>query len=311
MCNYESDTGRIIKKFDIYICDLGEMQQVSGAVLGKQRPCVILSSDNVNDHLQNWYKIAPIRTEHEFDVAKENAQEIVNERRKKGRLYVPITMGKDGVRFIDISQTTHVPSRDVLRYVSSITNERKKKEINANLAYTYFTKDELQDVLKDFDSYTSSTAIIDTSYTEEEKVESKPIEKLLSLQNNSGKNEISNIPNNFISLYSSMKRGVINEKAASARLGVSVTTFKKYVEEYENRSTKSQEDNKPIVIENKAKTNGSNKRSTLPSGFSVYYKKYKEGNMTVKEIAKRLNKHYTTIYSYIKKYESMQKELIS
>lgn len=45
--NYGSDTGRIINKFDIYLCDLGDCEPISGGDIGKTRPCVIISSDDL------------------------------------------------------------------------------------------------------------------------------------------------------------------------------------------------------------------------------------------------------------------------
>lgn len=76
--NYGSDTGRIIKKFDIYLCDLGEGELfTSGGDIGKTRPCVIISSNNFNHPKSCRYIVAPIRTEHKETITKENLEDFV------------------------------------------------------------------------------------------------------------------------------------------------------------------------------------------------------------------------------------------
>ena len=48
---------------------------------------------------------------------------------------------------------------------------------------------------------------------------------------------------------------------------------------------------------------------TIPNGFSIYYKKYKNKDMTVKQIAEKLDKHVTTVYKYIYAYEELNNKL--
>ena len=211
---YNSDTGRIIKKFDIYSCDLGEMEKISGGNIGKVRPCVIVSSNNINNPKSNQYLVAPIRTEHKYEITSENIQEFLNKKRSVGRLYVPIEFYCDDFRFIDIGQIRHVSSSKITKYITSIINPKIKSEINNALAFIHFTAEEFQD--------------IDTSKFD-----------FLNLQLSEDEEE----NDDFLQYYKKYKSKEMTVKQIATELRVSDTTVYKYIKQYretevQNGSTK-------------------------------------------------------------------------
>lgn len=146
MCFYEgkeyfSDVAKIINKFDIYICELGDMDDPG--TLGKTRPCVIVSSDLINCPKSGQYMIAPIRSEHTLEVSRDTLNNIVVERRKVGRIYVPIEMNPDDFSFIDITQTRQISTNNIQKYCGTIINDEVRKGIDfglSELLFGYVTK---------------------------------------------------------------------------------------------------------------------------------------------------------------------------
>ena len=176
MCMYEgkeinSDVGRIIKKYDIYYCNLGSIESNADGNLAKIRPCIIMSSDDINHVVADRYTVVPLRTEHSMVVdTAEKAEEIVKMRRESGRIYVPVKMQKESgcYGFADITQIRPVRTKDIYAYYRTITNPdvkiRLDKEIDSYLGRGIheFVKnyimndrnsDELQKLLKAMNGY--------------------------------------------------------------------------------------------------------------------------------------------------------------
>lgn len=146
--HYKSDVGRVIRKFDIYICDLGEIDKTRNN-LNKTRPCVIINSDDYINPKSNSYVVAPIRTEHKTDFEQIGVEEFIKEKRKVGRIYVPIEMAYDDeIRFIDITELRKLDVRDVIRYSSSILNPELKKRINKCIVDYLFSSFEIEKLLE-------------------------------------------------------------------------------------------------------------------------------------------------------------------
>lgn len=298
---YKSDCARLIRKFDIYLCDLGEVGE--GLCLGKTRPCVIIQSNRMNHPLQNGYIVAPIRTEHEFKVSKDTLQEIVDYRKSLGRIYIPIEDEPEKYRFIDITETRKVASAKVLRYKNTIINPELRQKID----------DALFELLLDDDAYNvdiapfgmsidsmGETKKIETPALSEEPVAdteiNQKIAKAISEQEEAIKQRVTEVHKKF-------HKKEISKSEAAKQLGISIKDFDKI----------SQEIKKEEKEEKKATTKTSKYANRplpkkLPLGFSLLYKEYKEGNITVKEITQRLGKSEQTIYNYIARYEQLQNE---
>lgn len=217
MCKYDyenetfnSDIARVIRKFDIYVCDLGEVG-TNGDNIGKARPCVIVSSDDHNHPKNNMYVIAPIRTEHSVEnITPEIAQEIVRDKEKLRRIYIPINMGNDGIRFIDITEQRKISSSQICRYLFSILNPKLKKQINLGLAKYLFKDEEIEEIFEDITKPKKET-IIET-------------------------NKSSSLPKGFAALYAEVKEGILSSENAANKLGISVDSFDFISKEFSKNS---------------------------------------------------------------------------
>lgn len=162
MCEFKCDMVRLLRKGDIYNCDLGENGDIQDSgLLAKNRPCVIVSSNTMNTPRQYIYQIAPIRTEHILE--GESIEYIVSERRKQGRIYVPIEMRPGDVRFIDITQMRPIHISRISSYQGSIINDDLMIKINAAIMELYYDRDELI-------SSSSSTYNYSIETVEEDKI---------------------------------------------------------------------------------------------------------------------------------------------
>lgn len=146
---YHSDTARVIKKFDVYVCDLGDTDD-SSVSLGKKRPCVIISSDDISNPKSNKYYIAPIRTEHNMKITKETLDEIVESKREVGRLYIPLEISPDEYKFIDMSDIRPVSSRDILSYKFTIINTQIRQKINETIIEYFLSKNEFEEMIRNY-----------------------------------------------------------------------------------------------------------------------------------------------------------------
>lgn len=135
-----TDVFKVINKFDIYQCNLGEPSQSRDNSLTKTRPCVIVSSDDINCVFSNQFVVVPLRTVHR-DVTDDNIQEYVNNERTLGRICIPVKMN-DVIRVMDLNQIRQVPSSRVYSYVGTILNKELRKTINARLMELLFSHDE-------------------------------------------------------------------------------------------------------------------------------------------------------------------------
>ena len=251
MCIYEgkeygSDTGRIIRKYDIYICDLGEPVDNN---LGKKRPCVIIQSDKFNCPKQNRYIVAPIRSDNAIRATKDNLRDIVEARREVGRLYVPIEMEPDKFSFIDITRIESVQSNNIKVYKCSIINPEVKKKISLALHELMFSDDEdiifnnkeitndEKEVLNENNNANALVTEIESSEPVNEttaQIEDKNTNEREEKQTNKKKstNQIC-IPENFAEVYDKWLSGELTDKMAMKELGVSNAVFYNIANKYD------------------------------------------------------------------------------
>lgn len=138
-----TDIYRIINKFDVYQCDLGEITENRGNTLGKVRPCVIVSSDDINCIFSNQYVVIPIRTIHDENINENNIHEYIEKERSMGRICVPIKFNNFSV--LDINQIRQIPLIKIFKYMGSIVNTELQKRINSSIMELLFAKYELVD----------------------------------------------------------------------------------------------------------------------------------------------------------------------
>ena len=83
--------------------------------------------------------VVPMRTEHGVEVNEDNIEDIVNEKIKLGRIYVPVLMNPtDGYRFLDITQLRQIPSCNIFNYKGTIINPKVRERINTCLIQLLF-----------------------------------------------------------------------------------------------------------------------------------------------------------------------------
>lgn len=281
MCIYKgeqfnSDTARIINKFDIYVCDLGEI--ADNSLLGKSRPCVIISNDDYNSPKNGQYLIAPIRTEHQMEVSRENLDYITQERKKYGRIYVPIEMSPEDFRFIDITQLRQVSSSNVTRYVSTIINYKLRKRINDSLFEFLFSKEEAVD-------YKLNTVNVN---------ELIPTETVYSEVEKQINEDITTEPKVI-----DIKEKQVSKLAAELQDEIE---FKNPVDIKIEENT----DTKP-----KRKHTGGKPEKHLPMGFSLHYKKLKAKRITHAELAEKCGMSTCTLRKKIKEFEAEHPDLVA
>lgn len=146
---YNSDTARVINKFDVYVCDLGDVEK-SSVSLGKKRPCVIISSNDIINPKSNKFFIAPIRTEHNTVVTKDSLDKIVNSKREIGRIYIPLEVAPDEYKFIDMSDIRPVSSRDIQSYKFTIINLKTRQKINESIIEYLLSEDEFEEMVRNY-----------------------------------------------------------------------------------------------------------------------------------------------------------------
>lgn len=310
---YKSDVYRRIQKFDIFYCDLGAIDDVASGTLGKERPCVIVSSDELSHPKAGQYIIAPIRTEHNLNVYKETLESIVTSKKKVGRVYVPIEMAPDDYRFIDITQIRQITIGKIKNYVSTIGNSELKNRINNELFNTLFSPGELKLNKSDIPSASSVQKPVQiTPKTTKDAVKAVAAStKVETLQKPEVDSEIARKigfalaevkepkkDNNavFIELYNKIQKGSLTRYEASTKMGVSITAFNNLVKEYEEKNGIKTSITPPIKPEKPI-------RGSLPTGFSKYVQLYDNGKMTASEIAERIGKSTATVYNYINRYK--------
>lgn len=320
MCIYEgktytSDVGRIINKYDIYVCDLGEMEE--NGLLGKKRPCVIVQSDKFNNPKSDKYIIAPIRTEHTMEVNRDTLQEIVESKKEVGRLYIPIECDKNDFRFIDMSQIRVIPSNKIQWYKYSILNEELKKKIN-DAMYEILISDD-----KNYMSHHIEKAVEGKGFKPAEESKALDIEEAHTeiamkieeaVNRYKGRESNDHLPKNFDTLYAKVKSGRMTTQKASVELGITTVVFNNLMKDYEKSLSKNNVDDVKNIPKNNVVTETNLKKktyskTTIPRGFSIYYRKYTNNEMSVKQIAEKLGRHVSTVYGYINKYEESNKEL--
>lgn len=277
------DVGRIINKFDIYICDLGEM--VTGGDLGKSRPCVIVSSDKYNSPMNNKYVIVPIRTEHKTKIeTKEDAIRLAKEKRRINTFYIPIDMGEKDYRFIDVTEMKKIQSSKILKYVFSITNEDIKREINNAIVDFLFSDDELKEIYNGRHKSSSDQYNVTDKRPETKKIENFPI--------------------GFSLLYSNVVNKKISLEYAAKKLGISTDSFQYLMDKYAELNSMRNNSLNNEDKENKTKT-WSRKRIEIPDNFGEVYEKLKRKEIKTKEAIEILGMNYSTFYRKKTEYENM------
>lgn len=303
---YSSDTARLIRKFDIYVCDLGDFED---GLLGKERPCVVVKNDDEISPKTGCYLVAPIRTEHQMEVSKDTLSDVVDYRRQVGRSYVPIEMSAGDFRFIDISQIRTVYSTKVLRYYGSVINRKVRNEINIAMAMLQFSDEELAFVYKErfgkdnvepdiyeeikepeYNNTKSEPAEEDKEFVIESDTEiGRKINAAINKQSNANEHK-------FRELYKQVQTKELSKSTASHKLGLTIKEFDKIAKEIKK------EDKPPSKYSTRSLP------KTLPHGFSLLYKAHKEGKMTIREMKEKLGKSEQTCYNYIARYEQLQNE---
>lgn len=300
---YNSDTARIISKFDIYFCDLGDFDD---GLLGKERPCVIIKNNDEISPKTGQYLIAPIRTEHQMEVNKDTLEDIVNEKRRVGRIYVPIEMQPGDYRFVDVSQMRTITSTKVMRYYSSIINRKVRNRINIAMAELQFSDEELAYISHERFKTSDSVSIVEEPVAKsntDSKVDDN-VESLHEIDSNSemakkinkaiqNQNVIVN-EQKFVELYNQVKRKEIAKSTAAKKLGLTIKAFEQIAKEMNK--------------EKGEKKRGRCKPGTY-NGFSVYYKMYTDKKMSVKEIAQRLGVTEQAVRNKIYRYRKDQNDL--
>lgn len=143
--DFDFDDCGCLKKFDICLADLGDIEE-DDCTLRKVRPVVILQSDNLNNEKTGTYIVAGIKTEYNKEVkSREDAEKIVEMKRKYGRIYVPIRRRSSDryITFIEITQLRMLPANMVHRYLGRINNQELKDRINRALMELMFNDEEL------------------------------------------------------------------------------------------------------------------------------------------------------------------------
>ena len=226
---YGSDTGRIIRKYDIYTCDLGKPVNNN---LGKNRPCVIIQSNKINNPKQNRYIVAPIRTEHQMEVSQDTLQTIVSAKRELGRVYIPIEMEPGKFSFIDMTRIESVQSTEVKSYRCSIINPDLKNKINNALRDLLFSDDEneftatsVEDDVKSSDKISEEIQEAVTSKTQKKSScqRKKRIRRLL-------------FDDKFVKVYCKWINKEISSRDAAKQLNIEYSTFNKAVHRYETQN---------------------------------------------------------------------------
>ena len=254
MCIYEgiefgSDTGRVIRKYAVWVCDLGEPVDNN---LGKKRPCVIIQSNKLNNPKQCTYIVAPIRTEHTMKVSRETLQDIVDAKRKVGRIYVPIEMDPGNFRFIDMTRLQCVYSSNILIYKFDILNSEVKKKIADTMHEILFSDEEVPNTVENEtpkydlpDEFNGSltdyiSSLVNNTFSSIEAHKSEVIKQKqregIDAAKKAGKHlgrpKIT-VPDNFSEVYYKWIRGEITAKAAIEVLQMSNTSFYKVAKKYE------------------------------------------------------------------------------
>lgn len=306
MCEYYQDVLRNIKKFDIYQCDFEDHPDTN--MIGKVRPGVILSSDEINCFISNSFIVAPIKTEHSMEATEENTDEIVKMRRELGQIVIPIRMN-NRISFIDITQMRQMDAKLINRYIGTIANDGIRRQINSSLMELLFSKDEsIYEIPVTSVRANRMKFITSSNQAQNEQNDSENIE-IVELQPVSPDSEMGKKLNKaikskeneqkVIEFYKQVQRKELSKSTAAHKLGLTIKEFDKIVKEIK----KEEKENK-----GPSKYSMRSLPKTLPAGFSMFYKAHKEGRMTVKEMSTKLGKSDQTIYNYIARYEQLQEE---
>lgn len=120
-----------VKRGQIYLCKLDDVNSKSDdnkiysktGLIGKTRPCLIVSSDKYNDDPNRLtYRIVPIKTNH-TDLPTE---EFV---KKSNDILIPIDMA-EGTKFLVINQSRPINIGCISTYIGTITNKQVLNQVD-------------------------------------------------------------------------------------------------------------------------------------------------------------------------------------
>lgn len=230
MCNYNDETStnvdvvRVINKFDIYMCDLGEITNDRGNTLGKVRPCVIVNSDDIINIFSNQFVVVPIRTIHE-NINETNLEEYVQKERSIGRIAVPIKM-ENKYCVLDVNQIRQVPSIKVTRYCGSILKPDLRQKINQSLMELLFSRYEFTSAnnrTKRVENYQAEPILI------EEKAE-EPKKESVKKKSNGGRKTV--FAQGFSLYYKAWAEGKMSAEEVSKKCGTHISTTYNHIKKY-------------------------------------------------------------------------------
>lgn len=122
---------RELHKFDVYYC-AGEPVDDKSTLLGKDRPFVIVQSQNTLNPFCDQVQVAPIRSygDSGIEFNDDMIDEFVKEKEQKGRLIVPCCISPGKYSFIDITQSRPMLRSKMRCYKGNIQNKIVRNEIN-------------------------------------------------------------------------------------------------------------------------------------------------------------------------------------
>ena len=241
--NVVTDVFRIVNKFDIYQCDLGEVNRSKDNTLGKVRPCVIVSSDDINCIFSNQFVVVPLRTVHK-DVTDDNIQEFINDERSLGRISVPVKMN-DTICVLDTNQIRQVPTSKVYKYIGTIVNKDVRKAINAALMELLFSHNEfvennnenirkrnikLQNNLQDV-KVDKIEEILNVP-EQEEPVESEPVKEVEPIDKKKGGGRKLKFSTGFSLYYRAWAEGKMKPEEIAEKCKLHITTIYSHIRKY-------------------------------------------------------------------------------
>lgn len=242
---YNCDLVRFIKKFDVYVCDLGEVDiNNDDGTISKARPCVILSSDDSNHPKSTLYMIAPIRTERQIQFTRETVETVVQERRKTGRIYVPINMDDSAIRFIDVTQIRPIHVSKITKYCGTLINSDLITRINTSIIEVFFSKEEFvigdrhnKIEVKEIETFEGDTLEIEPLSEEVNQVEEPKQEEVQKPVKVDKRKKKTNFPVGFSKYYELYKQGKMTVTKMSKKFNVTNSTTYYYIKRYEELQT--------------------------------------------------------------------------
>lgn len=216
----ECDDDGCLQKFDICIVDMGEINEDDERdhTLRKIRPAVILQSNTLNCEKTGTYIVAGITSAQKSITTKEDAEKFVEDKKKYGRIYVPIKRrGFSYFGFIEISQLRMLPANMIHRYLGRVSNPELKNRINRVMMESLFSNEEL--------NIPERKEEVEEPKTETTVVEEKPKKKK--------KSRGTSFPMGFSKYYELYSRGQMTVCQLSTKINKGTSSTYYYIKKYE------------------------------------------------------------------------------